>query len=256
MDLIRHKRQDGILTITLNRPAKKNAVSMELLTEFDAVLSHFEGDRATNVVVVKGEGRCFCSGADIQELSGFDAASMRRYHDLREAVLARLENFPCPTVAAIEGFALGTGLELALSADIRVASEDAFLGIPSSRLGIVESHLYVARLVRCLGPSRAALLIFTGERIDAREARDFGLVERIYPNPQFEERTFALAATISSHAPEPVRRSKTVLRTCARDPFLEHVSDPGLPMVESAGTRELTAGTDAFTNRREPDVHR
>jgi enoyl-CoA hydratase/carnithine racemase len=256
MELIRHQQQDGILTLTLNRPARKNAVSTELLTEFDAVLRHFETDGATNVVVVRGEGRCFCSGADINELGAFDAAAMRRYHDLREGVLARLEGFPCPTVAAVEGFALGTGLELALSADLRVASEDAFLGIPSSRLGIVESHLYMARLVRCVGPSRAALLVFGGERIDAREAQDFGLVERVYPATQFEESVQALAATIASHAPGPVRRSKTVLRTCARDPFLERVPDPGLPMVESAGTRELTAGTGAFANRREPDVRR
>ncbi|MBI5013987.1 MAG: enoyl-CoA hydratase/isomerase family protein [Deltaproteobacteria bacterium] len=250
MDLIRYRQEEGVVTIWLNRPAKKNAVTAELLTDFDAVLKHFEHDLATHVVVVRGEGRCFCSGADIQDLSGFDAAAMRRYHDLREAVFARLEGFPCPTIAAIEGFALGTGLELALSTDLRVASEDAFLGIPSSRLGIVESYLYMARLVRCLGKSRASLLVFGGEKLAATEARELGLVERVFAASQFDERTSSLASTISKHAPGPMKRSKAVLGDCCRDPYLEHVLDPGSPMIESIGTTEMQAGTNAFLTGR------
>lgn len=252
MDLIRCEQQQGVVTITLNRPSKKNAVSVELLHDFDAVLREVEGYEDARAVVVRGEGRSFCAGADIQELSGFDPASMRRFHDLREGVLARLENLPCPTVAAVEGFALGTGLELALSTDLRVASEDALLGIPSSKLGIVESHLYLGRLVRAAGPARAALLVFGGEKLTANEAREFGLVERVFPSAQFDERLLALAATIAAHAPGPVRKSKVVLRTCARDPLLEHVADPGLPMVESIGTREMVSGTGAFITRNEP----
>lgn len=250
MNLVQWDLHGKILTLSLNRAEKKNAVNTDMLGELEPLLDRVCEMDTIRAVIVRGEGGCFCAGADLKTLSGFSPGDMRVFHDLRERVLAKLEGLLCPTLSAIEGFALGTGLELALSTDIRVAGSGAFVGIPSSALGIVESHLYLARLVRCVGLSRARFLVLTGERLSATEARHWGLVERVYPDGEVMNRTRRMAEAIAANAPVSVRLSKQILRACGQDPYLKNVKDPGASMVHSTGGTEMREGTTAFAQKR------
>lgn len=250
MSLVRSNLVGQVLTLSLNRAEKKNAVNVALLEELDGHLDRAAADESLRAVIVRGEGGCFCAGADLKALAGFSGDEMRAFHDLREQVLAKLEGLPCPTISAIDGFALGTGLELALSTDIRLAAEGAAVGIPSSALGIVESHLYLARLVRTAGLSRARYLVLTGERLSAAEAQAWGLVERVCPDAELPDRVRRMAEAIAGNAPSAVRASKRILRECDEDPYLRTVADPGAAMAGSAGGAEMSEGTAAFVQKR------
>jgi len=252
MSLINWDLQGHVLTLSLNRGAKKNAVNAEMIEELDIHLDKVIAIETIRAVIVRGEDGCFCAGADLKMLAEFSCEEMRAFHDRREQVLAKLEGLPCPTISVIEGFALGTGLELALSTDIRLSGKKALVGIPSSTLGIVESHLYIARLVRCAGLSRARFLVFTGERLSAVDAKDWGLVERVYPDEELMDQAHRLAEVIAANAPTSVRLSKRILQECDRDPYLKEVSDPGAAMVQSAISKEMREGTTAFAKKRPP----
>ncbi len=253
MSLVKWERRGSTVNLSLNRPEKKNAVNEELLDELQGFCERFEKEPGIRVILFRGEGRCFCAGADLAHLGDSDEASLRRFHDLREGVFSRIEALPCPTVAVIEGYALGTGLELALCADFRVASEQAFLGVPSSRLGIVESYHYLARLVRAIGLARANYLVLTGGRIPAAEAQKIGLVEVVLPQDALDEHVEGLVGTLAGNAAVSMARSKQVLKECAADPWLRSAADPALPMVESIRSAEMHEGTRAFLEKRKAD---
>lgn len=250
MTPILHSLRDGILTVTINRPDKRNALNLETLSEFDRVLDRCEADPDVRALVLRGSAHCFCAGADLKDLAVFGPDEVRRFHDLREKVFARIEAFPAPTVAMIEGYALGTGLLLALTADFRVASADAVLGIPSSRLGVTESYVFLRRLLRIVGPARARYLVLSAERVSAPEALALGLVERAVEASEFERCVAALVEGLSRNAPKTMRRAKQVLAECEIDPELVGVADPVLPLLESVLSEEMKSGTRNFLERK------
>jgi len=250
MSYVNCRRHDRIVTLSLNRPEKRNAVNTEALEELGGLCEELRQDPDVRVVLLRGEGGCFCAGADLTQINASDEGGLRRFHDAREHTFSLLEAFPCPTVAVIEGFALGTGLEMALCTDFRLAAEEAFLGVPSSRLGVVESYGYLNRLVKAVGPARANFLVFTGERLSAGEARQIGLVERVFAGEALEEELRALADGLAGNAAQAIRGSKQVIRECAANPRLEGVDDPARPMIESLGGREMQEGTRAFIEKR------
>lgn len=252
MRLVRWDMKGHLLTLSLNRVEKKNAVNIKMLDELESCLDRAAAVDSLRALIVRGEGDCFCSGADLKALAGFSGEEMKMFHDHRERVMAKLEEMPCPTISAIDGFALGTGLELALCTDIRLAGSGAFVGIPSSALGIVESHLYLARLVRCAGLSRARFLVLTGMRLCASDAHDWGLIERVYPDGELLDRAHGVAEAIAANAPMSVRISKRILRACDRDPYLKKIADPGETMVASVAGTEMHEGTTAFAEKRGP----
>jgi enoyl-CoA hydratase/carnithine racemase len=214
-------------------------------------LAQNNGDDTIRALVLSGKGGCFASGADIKELSGLDEAGIRKFHELREKTFSLIEAFPSPTIALIERYALGTGLELALCCDFRIADEDARLGVPSARLGLVESYEYITRLVRAVGPSWAKKLIYTGERIDAKTALTIGLVEEIADSNDLLDRLNVLLSKIGQNSRYAIRESKRVVEACAKDPMLSHVGETALPMVESMKFKDFKEGTRAFLEKRE-----
>ena len=249
MSLVLFQEDSNVVFLSLNRPEKKNAVNGELLGELETAVDRCRD--SAKAVILKGEGGCFCAGADIRDLSSFDETGLKRFHDLRERVFAKLEDLPCPLVAVIHGYALGTGLELALCADFRIASEEASLGIPSSKLGVAESYLYLDRLVRSVGLARAKYLVLTGERVGALEAREFGLVEKVYPEAELWERAKALGGELAHNAAFAMRLSKKILTECDRDPYVRNVEEPARPMIETMTKGEMREGTRAFVEKRE-----
>ena len=172
------------------------------------------------------------------------------FHQLRERTFLLLENFPPPTIAVIEKYALGTGLELALCCDFRIASADAKLGVPSAKLGLVESYEYFSRLLRAVGPSWAKKMVFTGEQIDAETARKIGLVEETSPPDKIFECAESLLLRIHNNSLSSIRQTKKVMADCLKDPNLLLVNDPALPMVESVKSEDFKKATRAFLEKR------
>jgi enoyl-CoA hydratase/carnithine racemase len=179
-----------------------------------------------------------------------DEEGIRGFHRLRERTFALLEDFPCPAIAVIQRYALGTGLELALCCDFRVAAADARLGIPSARLGLVESYEYFTRAVRTMGRAWTRRMVFTGDPVDADTALRIGLVEEVCPPESIFQRTEELVAKILKNSFASIRHTKRVIADCARDPNLLSISDPASPLVESTRTPDFKTATQAFLEKR------
>ena len=170
---------------------------------------------------------------------------------MRERTFALLEMFPSPTMAVIERYALGTGLELALCCDFRIAAADAMLGVPSARLGIVESYEYISRLVRAVGPHRAKKMLLTGERLDAQAALAIGLIEEVVDSEALVVRAEVIVAAICSNSVYSMRESKQVVEICRQDPDLLRVGDKALPMIQSLQNPDFKEGVAAFLGKRQ-----
>jgi len=244
------EKDGGVLRISLNRVSSLNAINSGLLEELEQGLKAYTGDRDIEALALFGQGGCFAAGADIKELSTLDEEGIRRFHGLRERTFSLLEGFPAPTVAMIERYALGTGLELALCCDFRIAGEDARLGVPSAGLGLVESYEYMTRLVGAIGPFWAKKLIFTGERIDAATALRIGLIEETAPSAEVSSRTDSLLHRILENSANAMRESKRVIEACTRDPNLFYVPDRALPLVASMRTPDFKEAVQAFLEKR------
>jgi len=252
MALVLFEKKEDTLRVSLNRTSALNAVNSSVLQELEQGLKEHECDPALKGLALFGQGGCFSSGADIRELSGLDEEGIRKFHELRERTLKVLEKYPCPTLAVIEKYALGTGLELALCCDFRVASTDSRLGVPSARLGLVESYEYFARLVRAVGPWWAKKMVFTAEPVDAESAFKIGLVEELSPPDQIFVKVESLLSRISEYSLPAIRQTKRVIADCTEDPNLFLVSDPALPMVKSIHSEDFKKTTRTFLGKKKP----
>jgi enoyl-CoA hydratase len=250
MALVLFEKKEDTLRVSLNRTSALNAVNRSSLQALEQGLKEHEFDPAIRALILFGQGGCFASGADIRELSGLDEKGVREFHELRERAFDLLEKYPCPTIAVIQKYALGTGLELALCCDFRVAETGARLGVPSAKLGLVESYEYFTRLVRAVGPSWAKKMVFTGDPVDAETACRIGLVEELSPPERVFERVDILLAKIRNNSSASIRQTKRVIADCARDPNLFLVSDPAFPMADSTKSEDFKEATRAFLEKR------
>ncbi len=250
MALVLFEKREGTLWVSLNRASALNAINSAVLQDLEQGLRGFEKDEAVRSLILYGRGGCFASGADIGELASHDAEGIRRFHQLRERTFALLENYPCPTIAVIERYALGTGLELALCCDFRIATTDAKLGVPSARLGLVESYEYFARLVRAVGPSWAKKMVFTGDPVDGETAFQIGLVEELSPPDRIFETVESLLLRIRDHSFSSIRQTKKLIADWLKDPNFLLVEDTALPMVESIKSEDFRKATRAFLEKR------
>ncbi len=250
MSLVVFEKENGILKIALNRESVLNAINSAVLEELQAGLIQAAASLDINALMLFGQGQCFSAGADIGELAALDNAGLRAFHNLREKTFSLLENFPCPTFAVIDKYALGTGLELALCCDFKIAGQDARLGVPSARLAIVESYEYLTRLVRAVGIYQAKKIIFTGEKIDAQTAFTIGLVEEVVPTQQLFKRAALLVEAISNNSIDAMRQCKKAIQLCGQDPNLLSVKDTALPMANSLDTVECKNRLKAFLKKK------
>lgn len=206
--------EGAIARIGLNRPDVRNAINQQVVDEMSALLGALAADPAIAVVILAGEGKLFASGADIAELRA------RRSTEAMRAINARMfqlvEDFPRPTIAAIHGYALGGGLELALACDLRVASRSAKLGLPEVGLGIFPAAGGTWRLPRLIGLGKAKELVFTGRILDGQQAHELGLVELVCEDEKLEETARALAEEIAQNAPLALQVAKLSLQAAAR----------------------------------------
>ncbi len=197
---------DGVAEVTVNRPDKLNALNAALIAELDGCLAGLAADPAVRAVVLTGAGeKAFVAGADIGELADLGAAAAERLAARGQALMDRIENLGKPVVAAVNGFALGGGLELAMACSFRYAADSARLGLPETGLGLIPGYGGTQRLPRLVGRGRALELILTGDMIDAPTALGLGLVNKVVPAAELMAATRAVAARLAQRAPLALR---------------------------------------------------
>ncbi len=209
MPNIKYQKEEHIGIITFSRPEAFNALNSETLSELDGLLAKIEADRELYVVILTGEGKAFVAGADIAEMAEKSLDQGKAFAELGQRVFVRLQRLEPVTIAALNGFTLGGGLEVAMSCDIRIAGERAKLGQPEVSLGITPGFAGTQRLPRLIGPAKAKELIFTGKPIDAAEAKRIGLVNDVAEDALAAAQQ--MAAEICKQAPIAVKYAKQAI---------------------------------------------
>mgnify|MGYP001024781500 CR=1 FL=1 len=212
MAFVELEKKGAVGVITMNRPEALNALNEEVLRDLDAVLDQVERDDDILVSIVTGAGRSFVAGADIGQMSTLTAVEAKAFGAYGNKVFLKLENLTKPTIAAVNGFALGGGCELSMACDIRLASEKAKFGQPEVGLGITPGFGGTQRLARIAGLSNAMELILTAKTIGAAEAKELGLVSHVYPPEELMDKALELAGAIAANAQVAVRQSKAAIR--------------------------------------------
>lgn len=246
-----YEKKGSIGILTINRPEKLNALSNVLISELSALLADIEKDDELGVLILTGAGdKAFVAGADIGELVERDARLGRKVSRERQDVFFRIENLPVPTIAAVNGYALGGGLELALACSIRFCSEKAQFGAPEVKLGIIPGDGGTQRLPRLIGKGRAMEMILTGDFIGAEEAFRIGLVNRVVPHENLLEKTMELAEKIASRPPLAVKYAKEAVNRS-----IEGGSESGYALESflhalTCTTEDKKEGVAAFLEKR------
>jgi enoyl-CoA hydratase/carnithine racemase len=248
----------AVWRITLDRPEARNAVSSAMLAEISRAVGEAAIDPQARVVLLGGTGDHFCAGADLEEVAGAPADGFGYGLGL-EAVLAAMADHPLPVIARVQGAALGAGCQLLAACDLVVAADDARIGIPSSRLGIVIGFESVQRLVLTVGPRRASELLLTGREVTGGEAATWGLVTEAVPGANLADRADALAAEVAGRAPLSVRASKrgigVVLRKLSIDREAEgyRLAEFDMMAADALSSDDLREGMRARRERRPPE---
>ena len=212
MSFVTLEAKGPIGILTMNRPEALNALNEQVLRDLDAALDQAAAQDDILVLVLTGAGRSFVAGADIAQMKDLSPMEAKRFGLYGNGVFLKLENFPKPVIAAVNGFALGGGCELAMSCDIRVASEKAKFGQPEVGLGITPGFGGTQRLARIVGTSNAMELILTAKTISAAQAQEMGLVSHVYPPEELMDKALELAQAIAANAQVAVRESKAAIR--------------------------------------------
>jgi len=246
---------EGVGVVTFNNPEKRNAMSLEMWEGLGQALTELRDDTEVRVVVLVGAGdKAFVSGADISqfEKNRHNAEASEQYAKRSAAQRALLADYPKPTIACIRGFCLGGGMQVAMLADIRIASDNSQFGIPAAKLGIAYGYDGLKNLVSLVGPSWARLLMYTGMRIDAAEGSRIGLVDRVVPDAELWGATMEIARTISGNAPLAIQAAKITIAQVLKDPDrrdMDAIKAIGAACMDSEDFRE---GRRAFMEKRKP----
>ena len=241
--------ETGIATVTINRPQKLNALNKELFYELDQVVQELKQDNAIKGVIVTGAGdKAFVAGADIKELSGLEAEEAERVSLNGQQVFQAIEGLPKPVVAAVNGYALGGGAELAMACHLRIAGENAQIGLPEVTLGLIPGYGGTQRLSRLIGKPQALEIILTGKLVNAERARQMGLVNMVASAP-YEEAQKLLQQILQNG---PLAIQKAIEAVQHTDPKTGFAKEAKLFGALSA-TDDAREGTMAFLEKRNPE---
>jgi enoyl-CoA hydratase/carnithine racemase len=249
--MVRTEISESIATLTIDRPDVKNALNLETVEQVRSALRAIEADAGAGVLIITGAGEsAFVSGADINDIRarGRDEGLAA----INSSLFAEVERFPRPTIAAINGYALGGGCELALACDIRIASETAKFGQPELGLGIIPGAGATQRLPRLIGMGRAKHLILTGEIVDAKQALEMGLISAVTPAGQLQIRAREMAKKILRQGPLAARLAKLALNASARVDQDSGLLIETLAQALCYSSEDKTEGTTAFLEKRKP----
>src|ERR671917_2047880 len=247
------ERRGRVALLTINRPDKLNALNIQTRAEGAAALEELRDDAEVRVVVITGAGdRSFVAGADIGEFAGRTAITQRDVMTGRSLFTA-VDTFPKPVIAMVNGFCLGGGCELALSCDLRVASEKASFAQPEINLGIIPGGGGTQRLTRLVGEGKAMELILTGDMIDAQTAYNLGLVNLVVPAADLEAKTLEMANRIAEKSPVALRMAKEAVKTAARSSLDEGLRREVDLFALTFSSQDKDEGVRAFLEKRKPD---
>jgi enoyl-CoA hydratase len=249
-------RDGAVATVTINRPKVLNALNTQTLGELRELFSALREDGDVRVVIITGAGeKAFVAGADINELAALDPAGMRDQARLGQAVFDLIERLGKPVIAAINGFALGGGCELAMACTLRLAADSAKLGQPEVNLGLLPGYAGTQRLPRLVGKGRALELMLTGSPISAADAERMGLVNRVVPADVLLTEARTLAARLAAQAPIAVRYIIDAVIDGLEMPFDEACAHEASLFGLVATTADMREGTRAFLEKRKAVFH-
>lgn len=243
---------EHIATITINRPWIKNAFTVGMWRQLHSLADQIKADKEVRVLVLQGAGdEAFTSGSDIGEFASMGIDEVDKGFEVMEDAISAIETLPIPTIASLNGFALGAGLELALACDLRVASERATLGMPIARLGIMISAKFAKRIVDLIGPSRGKDLLYTGRFLGANEAFNMGMVNYFVLSHELKRTTREMARRISGYSASSIRAAKHAVSLCL--PLSEATGIEGPYFIDR---QDFPEGVSAFLEKRQPNFHR
>jgi enoyl-CoA hydratase len=244
--------KEKIGTIKINRPAALNALNMETVQELNDAVHELSENSEVKVIILTGEGKAFVAGADISEMKDMTKGQAMDLSKMGQKAFSFIESQEKPVIAAVNGFALGGGCELALACDIRIVSETAKFGQPEVNLGIIPGFAGTQRLSRLVGTAKAKELIYTGEIIDAKTALSIGLANQVVPADKLLDFVLEMANKIASKGPLAIKLSKRVIHRGSRSDFDTGSSFEVEAFGECFGAGEAKEGMSAFLEKRKP----
>ncbi len=254
MDLkyINFKKRDGISWVQFNRPEKLNALNPEVFKDLETVIAKCEDDDTIRVLILKGNDKAFVAGADIEHMAKADIKLAYKLTDQTMRVQERLADLSKPTIAAISGYALGAGCEVALCCDFRIAAENAVFGFPEITLGVIPGGGGTQRISRLVGLGPATELLFLGEMIKADKAEKIGLVNKVVPLDSLYDETVGLASKIMQRSAVALRAAKTAMRKGLGSSLKEGLQIEQDLFCMLFGTEDQKEGMEAFLKKRKP----
>ncbi|MEM3699448.1 MAG: enoyl-CoA hydratase-related protein [Candidatus Bathyarchaeia archaeon] len=248
-----YEKSEGIATITLNRPEILNALSKEVIEEVLQALEDVKADENTRVVVLTGAGeKAFSAGADIKAMKGMNALKAMELSLMGEKLCNALENLEKPVIAAMNGYALGGGLEVSMACDIRIASENARMGQTEINIGLIPGWGGTQRLTRLIGKTKAKELIFTGKIIDAKTAEQLGIVNMVVPADKLRDAVRQFALELASKAPVALKVAKALINKGSEISLDAAIALEREGFGVVASTEDLQEGISAFIEKRKP----
>jgi len=246
--------EDALATLTFNRPKALNAISTELLKEFSYILDEIEANEAIRVLVLTGSGeKAFVAGADITELAALNALQAKIFSAQGQHAINKLQNLSIPVIAAVNGYALGGGTEIALASDFIYASENAVFGLPEITLGIIPGFGGTQRLARLIGLNRAKEMIFTGKMIKADEAQTIGMVNKVCSPDKLWEEVVKTAKIIAGKGAVSLRAAKQVINNGVNTDLTTGCQMEADAFALCMASEDAYEGTHAFLEKRSPE---
>lgn len=253
MSLVEISSQDHVATVTLNRPEALNAISGAMADELAGTVLQAAADPETWVVIIAAAGeKAFCVGADLKERGGLDDAGWMRNRIQMRGMFEAIRAIPQPTIAAVFGFALGGGFEIALSCDFIIAAEGTELGLPEVKVGIIPGGGGTQLVARKVGAARAKELVLTARRIRAEEALTYGLVQRVVPRDELDNATRELAGDLCGNSPVSLREAKHAIDRGVEVPLEQGIELEELGWRKAVASDDRREGIAAFNEKRDP----
>jgi len=246
--------KDNIAVVTLNRPDKLNALNEQTINDLDSIFEELKENELVYVVVLTGSGeKAFVAGADIKELNKLDMISAKEFAEKGQAVFNKIDKFDKPVIAAVNGFALGGGCELALACHIRLASDNAKFGQPEVNLGIIPGYGGSQRLARLINTGRAMEYILTADMISADEAYRIGLVNKVYTQNELLDKAIEMAKKITVKGQQAIRMAVKAVKAVDQMSLKEGQNLEASLFALCCGTEDFKEGTSAFLEKRKPE---
>ncbi|MHA2169308.1 MAG: enoyl-CoA hydratase/isomerase family protein [Candidatus Kariarchaeaceae archaeon] len=246
---------DNVVTVVFNRPAALNALNSKVITELNTAIDEIEiQTHSLRAIVLTGAGdKAFIAGADISEMVRLSPGEARNFLHSAQSVLNRLEELPVPVIAAINGYAFGGGLEVALACDIRIASENAVVGLPEVSLGLIPAAGGTQRLTRLVGVGQAKYLIMTASRINADEAYRLGIVSKVVPPEELQNEVINTVTGLMKLGPVAIGAAKTSIQASLNENLIGGLEIELAEAVKCFMTKDLREGMTAFLEKRKAE---